>query len=543
MIGYWLTQAFGNALPGRQVCCVISRTLVDHNDIAFNHPAKFVGPVYDEHEAKALAAQAPGGCLRGVEAVVDKDLTAGLRARELHADALLLLTDVDAVMDGYGTPHACPIRQATPASLRARNFPAGSMGPKVEAVCRFAEATGKPARRRPGAARRTGGNARRPVNSRDTTGCEAGHNGLAGSMIAGAACTTVCDRPMIRKPAAMTSKLEMAPAAPPGDSPFCRAGLAGRLWPFAVVAILAEASLALPPVSHDWAAVTVSLVLLLAVAVEFALPWQWMPAGLRVLVPLTYTGSVLALTLAGGPVSGIGVVVLIPLIWTALFHRRWESACVVVAIIAVEVTVSVVQSASDARPARQHRRVPAGNRAAAGAADRTQARGGQGPGGRRVAGQRRAAALRGRAGTEFGGVDDLGRRGPPPGRSQRRRPRRSDPPAAARGLRHAGAARLAFRVRRVTGALAFADSRLEWRRLLAELGGMFFLVLVAAGALLAAGLLRALFGTAGTLGATVPGHGISTRTALAIEVVLTFGLATVILGTASGRRDGRQTRL
>jgi len=72
---------------------------------------------------------------------------------------------------------------------------------------------------------------------------------------------------------------------------------------------------------------------------------------------------------------------------------------------------------------------------------------------------------------------------------------------------------------------------------------MFFLVLVAARALLAAGLLRALFGTAGTLGATVPGHGISTRTALVIEVVLTFGLATVILGTASGRRDGRQTRL
>lgn len=127
---------------------------------------------------------------------------------------------------------------------------------------------------------------------------------------------------MTRKPAAMTSKLEMAPAAPPDDSPFRRAGLAGRLWPFAVVAILAEASLALPPVSHDWAALTVSLVLLLAVAVEFALPWQWMPAGLRVLVPLTYTGSVLALTLAGGPVSGIGVVVLIPLIWTALFHRR-----------------------------------------------------------------------------------------------------------------------------------------------------------------------------------------------------------------------------
>lgn len=160
--------------------------------------------------------------------------------------------------------------------------------------------------------------------------------------------------------------------------------------------------------------------------------------------------------------------------------------------------------------------------------------------------------------------------------------------------------------RRVPGALAFADSRLEWRRLLAELGGTFFLVLVAAGAptvnavshgqvgrsaavvapalmvlamiytigetsgahlnpavtiafavrgdfpwrrvlgyllaqtagaILAAALLRALFGTAGTLGATLPGRGIATGAALAIETVLTFGLVTVILGTASGARN------
>jgi carbamate kinase len=80
---------------------------------------------------------------RGVEAVVDKDLTASLLARELGADALLLLTDVTAVQDGYGTPQARPIRRATAAELRQREFPAGSMGPKVEAVCRFVEATGK----------------------------------------------------------------------------------------------------------------------------------------------------------------------------------------------------------------------------------------------------------------------------------------------------------------------------------------------------------------------------------------------------------------
>ena len=63
----------------------------------------------------------------GVEAVVDKDLTASLLARELDADALLLLTDVAAVQDGYGTPQARPIRRATPDELRKHDFPAGSM--------------------------------------------------------------------------------------------------------------------------------------------------------------------------------------------------------------------------------------------------------------------------------------------------------------------------------------------------------------------------------------------------------------------------------
>ena len=198
MIGYWLVQALQNALPGRQVACLVSRTLVSRDDPAFANPSKFVGPVYDEQQARALAASMnwdvrqdgtrwrrvvpspePAGLLdltavrmlvdrgaivvcsggggvpvtagngvgpmRGVEAVVDKDLTASLLARQLDAGALLLLTDVAAVQDGYGTPQARPIRRATPAELRDRSFPAGSMGPKIEAVCRFVEATGKPA--------------------------------------------------------------------------------------------------------------------------------------------------------------------------------------------------------------------------------------------------------------------------------------------------------------------------------------------------------------------------------------------------------------
>ena len=195
MIGYWLMQALQNALPSRKVACLVSRTLVRADDPAFADPTKFVGPVYDQEQARQLAdarhwdirqdghgwrrvvpspepaelldlpaielliaagtltvcsggggipvARDPAGSLYGVEAVVDKDLTAALLARTLRADALLLLTDVAEVQDGYGTPAAHPIHQATPASLRALSFPAGSMGPKIEAACRFVEATGK----------------------------------------------------------------------------------------------------------------------------------------------------------------------------------------------------------------------------------------------------------------------------------------------------------------------------------------------------------------------------------------------------------------
>ena len=87
----------------------------------------------------------PDGALRGVEGVVDKDLAAALLARRLDADLLLMLTDVDAVYLGWGTADEHPLRDAQADQLREMRFAAGSMGPKIEAACRFVEGTGKPA--------------------------------------------------------------------------------------------------------------------------------------------------------------------------------------------------------------------------------------------------------------------------------------------------------------------------------------------------------------------------------------------------------------
>jgi len=145
-----------------------------------------------------------------------------------------------------------------------------------------------------------------------------------------------------------------ATAPPPGGYPFRGPGLLRRVAPFAVVAVLAEASLALPPRTTSTWAVVASVVLLIAVAAEFLLPWSRLPAWLMVGVPLTYCGSALALIMAAGATSGLSLVLLIPLIWTALFHRRWESACVVAAAVAVMVVVSLTPTtAADAVTARR----------------------------------------------------------------------------------------------------------------------------------------------------------------------------------------------
>jgi carbamate kinase len=194
MIGYLLQQGLRNALPERDVATLLTQVRVDASDPAFSAPTKPIGPVYDRGQAAAVAATRgwavrpdgphwrrvvaspepagiveietiallvdagvlvvcaggggvpvvarPDGTLRGVEAVIDKDLVAALLAIELRADALLLLTDVAAVETGWGTPAARPVREATPAELRGLGLAAGSMGPKVEAASRFAEATG-----------------------------------------------------------------------------------------------------------------------------------------------------------------------------------------------------------------------------------------------------------------------------------------------------------------------------------------------------------------------------------------------------------------
>jgi carbamate kinase len=198
MIGYFFLQAFENALPGREVASLICQTVVSSFDNAFHDPSKFVGSVYPEAEARRLAekfgwavrpdgphwrrvvpspepheivelatigrlldagalvicdggggipvVRSPDGQLRGAEAVIDKDLTASLLARELEADSLVLLTDVPEVISGFGTEHARPLGRVTTTDLRAEQFPAGSMGPKIDAACQFVEATDRIAR-------------------------------------------------------------------------------------------------------------------------------------------------------------------------------------------------------------------------------------------------------------------------------------------------------------------------------------------------------------------------------------------------------------
>ena len=194
MIGYWLLQSLQNSLPGRQVAAIINQTLVSAADPAFADPTKFIGEVYDEQTARRFAAERgwtvkedgdwwrrvvgsprpqrvvetrlirlllssgavvvcaggggvpvirnESGQLAGVEAVVDKDLTTSVLAEALDADVLMILTDVANVVRGFRTPEAEPITRATPTSLRREDFAAGSMGPKVDAACRFVEVTG-----------------------------------------------------------------------------------------------------------------------------------------------------------------------------------------------------------------------------------------------------------------------------------------------------------------------------------------------------------------------------------------------------------------
>jgi carbamate kinase len=190
MIGYMLEQELINALGECRVATLLTQVEVDAADPAFKQPTKFIGPQYDAAESQHVViangwtmamdgrrwrrvvaspeprqilelrairhlveaglliicaggggipvARTHGGPYQGIECVVDKDFTSALLAEQLAADCLLMLTDVPAVYEGFGTAQAREIRHASPGDISAAGFPPGSMGPKIEAACRFA---------------------------------------------------------------------------------------------------------------------------------------------------------------------------------------------------------------------------------------------------------------------------------------------------------------------------------------------------------------------------------------------------------------------
>jgi len=198
MIGYMIEQELGNLLPFEvPFATILTMVEVDPVDPAFQNPTKFVGPVYEKEEADRLKDEkgwvfkqdgakwrrvvpsplpkrifeirpvkwllehgtvvicAGGGgiptmyeagkqrWLTGIEAVIDKDLASELLARELDADLFVIATDVDGVYLDWGKPEQRKLTRVTPAEMKALKFPAGSMGPKVEAAVQYVEKTGK----------------------------------------------------------------------------------------------------------------------------------------------------------------------------------------------------------------------------------------------------------------------------------------------------------------------------------------------------------------------------------------------------------------
>ena len=202
-IGFLILDALDKALAHRGVdrrtAAVVTRTLVDRDDPGFTRPTKPVGRYLPADQARILVEHGqtwedrgangwrrvvaspeplevldaptietladagyvvvgsggggipvvrdPDGTLRGVEAVIDKDLSAAVLARRVGAEVLVIATDVEHVVLGYGTDDERPLHRATAAGLRTiaveERFASGSMGPKVEAAARFVEAGGR----------------------------------------------------------------------------------------------------------------------------------------------------------------------------------------------------------------------------------------------------------------------------------------------------------------------------------------------------------------------------------------------------------------
>jgi carbamate kinase len=114
----------------------VIKTLLDQGALVICAGGGGIPTVYADRPAVA------GRELHGVEAVIDKDLAGALLAIEIGADALAIVTDVDAVYADWGTPEQLAIRAATPDELAASEFAEGSMGPKVRPACWFVERTG-----------------------------------------------------------------------------------------------------------------------------------------------------------------------------------------------------------------------------------------------------------------------------------------------------------------------------------------------------------------------------------------------------------------
>jgi len=190
MIGYMIEQELENVLGhDRPVATLLTQVEVDPKDKAFARPTKFIGPVYDRTEAERLAEtrgwsiaadgahwrrvvpspmptdipdlrvlqllleqevtlicaggggipviRRPDGSLIGIEAVIDKDHATALLAHKLNADALLLLTDVEAVFRDFGTDAQSAIGHMSPEDALRLDLPDGSMAPKVAAAATF----------------------------------------------------------------------------------------------------------------------------------------------------------------------------------------------------------------------------------------------------------------------------------------------------------------------------------------------------------------------------------------------------------------------
>jgi carbamate kinase len=202
-LGYMIERVLRSKLRRRgmahRVCCMLTMVEVDAADPAFGNPTKFVGPFFEQHEVEALqrdrgwimkedkgrgwrrvvpspepksiierqeivalieagtvvisgggggipVSRTASGDLVGVEGVVDKDLASAIIALAVGAPELVILTGVERVQIHYGTPQAKALHIVSVDEARRHladgQFPAGSMGPKMEAACRFVEGGG-----------------------------------------------------------------------------------------------------------------------------------------------------------------------------------------------------------------------------------------------------------------------------------------------------------------------------------------------------------------------------------------------------------------